>query len=337
MPNTEGSLKGGAYRFVHAALAISTLLTSGLWGIGAFAQSYPTRPIKLVVPFPAGGPADVLGRLITQKLSESLGTPVIVDNRSGANGIIGTDLVAKATPDGYMMLINTGSTTINAHVYSKLPYDLMRDLAPVTMVAAPSGLVLVAHPSLGVSSVKDLIALAKQKPGQISFSSSGNGSALQLAGELFSAIAGVKLVHVPYKGAGPAFNDLLSGRVQLMFPATVSVMPYVSSGRIRVLAQTGATRESGLQNVPTLMEEGFPDFNITGWFGIWVPARTPDVIIRKLHAEIAGALKLPDVHERFTALGVSPSGVSPEEFGKFVHEDYKRIGKYVKQADIHLD
>jgi tripartite-type tricarboxylate transporter receptor subunit TctC len=321
MPNTQGSPKGGAYRFVHAVLAISTLLTSGLWGIGAFAQSFPTRPIKLVVPFPAGGPADVLGRLITQKLSESLGTPVIVDNRSGANGIIGTDLVAKATPDGYMMLINTGSTTINAHVYSKLPYDLMRDLAPVTMVAAPSGLVLVAHPSLGVSSVKDLIALAKQKPGQISFSSSGNGSALQL----------------PYKGAGPAFNDLLSGRVQLMFPATVSVMPYVSSGRIRVLAQTGATRESGLQNVPTLMEEGFPDFNITGWFGIWMPARTPDVIIRKLHAEIAGALKLPDVHERFTALGVSPSGVSPEEFGKFVHEDYKRIGKYVKQADIHLD
>ena len=337
MPNTEGSLKGGAYRFVHAVLAISTLLISGLWGIGAFAQSFPTRPIKLVVPFPAGGPADVLGRLITQKLSESLGTPVIVDNRSGANGIIGTDLVAKATPDGYTMLINTGSTTINAHVYSKLPYDLMRDLAPVTMVAAPSGLVLVSHPSLGVSSVKDLIALAKQKPGQISFSSSGNGSALQLAGELFSAIAGVKLVHVPYKGAGPAFNDLLSGQVQLMFPATVSVMPYVNSRRLRVLAQTGATREPGLPNVPTLMEEGFGDFNITGWFGIWVPARTPDVIVRRFHAEIARALKLPDVRERFDALGVSPSGVSPGEFGRFVHEDYERIGKYVKQADIRLD
>ncbi len=285
MPNTEGSLKGGAYRFVHAVLAISALLTSGLCGIGAFAQSYPTRPIKLVVPFPAGGPADVLGRVITQKLSESFGRPVIIDNRSGANGIIGTDLVAKAMPDGYTMLI----------------------------------------------------ALAKQKPGQISFSSSGNGSALQLAGELFSAIAGVKLVHVPYKGAGPAFNDLLSGQVQLMFPATVSVMPYVNSGRLRVLAQTGATREPGLPNVPTLMEEGFGDFNITGWFGIWVPARTPDGIVRRLHAEIARALKLPDVRERFDALGVSPSGVSPEEFGKFVHEDYERIGKYVKQADIRLD
>src|SRR6266446_7230000 len=186
MLNSERSLRRGAHRFVHAVMAISILLTSAFWCIGAFAQSYPTRPIKLVVPFPAGGPADVLGRLITQKLSESFGSPVIVDNRSGANGIIGTDLVAKAAPDGYIMLINTGSTTINAHVYSKLPYDLMRDLAPVTMVAAPSGLVLVAHPSLGVGSVKDLIALAKQK--QISFSSSGNGSALQLAGELFSAI-----------------------------------------------------------------------------------------------------------------------------------------------------
>ena len=337
MLNSERSLRRGAFRFVHAVMAISTLFTPGFWGVGASAQSYPTRPIKLVVPFPAGGPADVLGRLITQKLSESFGSPVIVDNRSGANGIIGTDLVAKAAPDGYMMLINTGSTTINAHVYSKLPYDLMRDLAPVTMVAAPSGLVLVAHPSLGVSSVKELVALAKQKPGQISFSSSGNGSALQLAGELFSTIAGVKLVHVPYKGAGPAFNDLLSGQVQLMFPATVSVMPYHNSGRLRVLAQTGATREPGLPNVPTLMEEGFGDFNITGWFGIWVPARTPGVIVRRLHAEIARALKLTDVRERFDALGVSPSGVSPEEFGKFVHEDYERIGKYVKQADIRLD
>src|SRR5713226_5225118 len=159
MPHTKRTLNGLGSRLVTAVLTIGSLLTSGLFGV-AFAQSYPTRPIKLVVPFPAGGPADVLGRLITQKLSESFGSPVIVDNRSGANGIIGTDLVAKAAPDGYMMLINTGSTTINAHVYSKLPYDLMRDLAPVTMVAAPSGLVLVSHPSLGVSSVKDLIALA---------------------------------------------------------------------------------------------------------------------------------------------------------------------------------
>src|SRR5437879_8978877 len=248
MLNSQRSFRHGAHRFVHAVMAISTLLTSAFWCIGAFAQSYPTRPIKLVVPFPAGGPADVLGRLITQKLSESFGSPVIVDNRSGANGIIGTDLVAKASPDGYMMLINTGSTTINAHVYSKLPYDLMRDLAPVTMVAAPSGLVLVSHPSLGVSSVKDLIALAKQKPGQISFSSSGNGSALQLAGELFSAIAGVKLVPVPYEAAGPAFNDFLSWQAQLMFPATVAVMSSVDFGRVAVVGPTVATRVPGRRN-----------------------------------------------------------------------------------------
>ena len=314
-------------------LAALTLATAGT----VFAQSYPNHPIKLVVPYPAGGPADVLGRLVTQKLSESFGIPVIVDNRGGANGNIGTDFVAKAPPDGYSMLINTGATTINAHVYRTLPFDLMRDLAPVTMVAAPSGLVMVANPSLGVSSVKELIDLAKQKPGQISFASSGSGSALQLAGEMFSARAGVKLLHVPYKGAGPAFNDLLSGQVQLMFPATVSVMPYITSGRVRVLAQTGAIRERGLPNVPTLAEEGLGDINITGWFGIWVPTHTPEGIIRRLQSEIARALKAPDVQERFAALGVSPSGMNSEEFGKFVREDYARVGKYVKESGMHLD
>ncbi len=324
------------FGFLLPALLLGALLVTGPWN-AALAQAYPAKPIRLVVPFPAGGPADVLGRLAASKLAESLGTPVIVDNRAGADGIIGTDLVAKSAPDGYSLLINTGSTTINAHVYKKLPYDLMRDLAPVTMVAAPSGLVLVAHPSLGVGSVRELVALAKRKPGEISFSSSGNGSALQLAGELFSTIAGVKLVHVPYKGAGPAFNDLLSGQVQLMFPALVSVMPYLNSGRIRVLAQTGATREPSLPNVPTLIEEGFGDFNITGWFGIWVPAQTPEPVIRRLNAEFARALGLPDVRARFAALGVSPSAMSPEEFGRFVREDYERIGRYVQQAGVHND
>ena len=304
---------------------------------GVYAQDYPNRPVKLVVPYPAGGPADVLGRLVIQKLSEAFGVPVIADNRAGANGNIGTDFVAKAQPDGYTMLINTGATTINAHVYRSLPFDLLRDLGPVTMVAAPSGLVMVAHPSLGVGSVKELIALAKQKPGQISFASSGSGSALQLAGEVFSARAGVKLLHVPYKGAGPAFNDLLSGQVQLMFPATVSVMPYINSGRLRVLAQTGASREASLPNVPTLAEEGLGDIDITGWFGIWVPARTPESIVRRLYAEIARALKAPDVRERFAALGVSPSGMSPEEFAEFVREEYERVGKYVKETGMQLD
>jgi tripartite-type tricarboxylate transporter receptor subunit TctC len=321
---------------MKASVRLLALLALACAGT-TFAQGYPTRPIKLVVPYPAGGPADVLGRLVTQKLSESFGLPVIVDNRGGANGNIGTDIVAKAPPDGYTMVINTGATTINAHVYRALPFDLIRDLAPVTMVAAPSGLVMVANPSLGVSSVKELIALAKQKPGQISFASSGSGSALQLAGEVFSARAGVKLLHVPYKGAGPAFNDLLSGQVQLMFPATVSVMPYINSGRIRVLAQTGATREPSLPNVPTLAEEGLGDVNITGWFGIWVPAHTPEAIIRRLQTEIARALKAPDLQERFAALGVTPSGMSPEKFGEFVREDYERVGKYVKESGMHLD
>jgi tripartite-type tricarboxylate transporter receptor subunit TctC len=326
-----------ARRTFHAVAAIGTFLVSALCSIGTLAQAYPSKPVKLVVPYPAGGPADVLGRLVTQKLSESFGVPVIVDNRAGANGNIGTDFVAKAPPDGYTMVINTGATTINAHVYRTLPFDLMRDLAPVTMVASPSGLVLIVNPSLGVRSVKELIALAKQKPGQISFSSSGNGSALQLAGEVFSSRAGVKLLHVPYKGAGPAFNDLLSGQVQVMFPATVSVMPYINSGRLRVLAQTGATREPSLPDVPTLAEEGLGDVNITGWFGIWVPAHTPEAIVRTLQSEIARALGRADVRGRFAALGVSPSGMSPEEFGKFVREEYERVGRYVKESGMHLD
>ena len=301
------------------------------------AQGFPAKPLKLIVPFPAGGPADVLGRVVAQKLSESFGVPVIVDNRAGADGIIGTDLVAKSPADGYTLLINTGSTTINAHVYSKLPYDLMRDLAPLALVAAPAGLVLVAHPSLGVNSVKELVALAKRKPGQISFSSSGTGSALQLAGELFCAEAGVKLVHVPYKGAAPALNDLLSGQVQLMFPAPISIMSYIDSGRLRVLAQAGPVRQPGFSDVPTFMEEGFGDFNITGWFGMWVPAHTPEPIIRKLHGEIARLLQLQEVRDRFAGLGATPSGMGPEAFGAFVREDYERIGRYVKLAGMHID
>jgi len=285
----------------------------------------------------AGGPADVLGRILAQKLTESIGAPVIVDNRAGADGIIGTDLVAKSPADGYTMLINTGSTTINAHVYSKLPYDLMRDLAPVAMVAPPRSLLMIAHPSLGVGSVSELIALAKQRPGQISFSSSGKGSVLQLAGELFAARTKVELLHVPYKGAAPAFNDLLSGQVQLMFPSTITVAPLIGSGRVRVLAQTASVREPILPNVATLAEEGLGDFNLTGWFGTWVPARTPDQILRKLNAEIARALMLADVRERLAALGVTPSSMSPEEFGRFVREDYERVGKYVKETGMHLD
>jgi len=308
-----------------------------MWSECVLAQAYPSRPLRLIVPFPAGGPADVLGRLVTQKMGESLGVPVVVDNRAGANGIIGTDFVAKSPPDGHTLLINTGATTINAHVYSKLPYDLLRDLAPVTMVAKPSGLVVVANASLGVGSVQELIALAKKNPGRLTFSSSGNGSALQLAGELFSVIAGIELVHVPYKGAAPALNDLLSGQVQLMFPAPESIMPYVRTGKLRLLAQTGLAREAVLPDVPTLVEEGFGDFNITGWFGIWTTAGTPDPIVRRLHAEIARALQFPDVRERFAALGATPSGMPPEEFGLFVRDEYTRIGRYVKRAGMRVE
>jgi tripartite-type tricarboxylate transporter receptor subunit TctC len=294
------------------------------------AESYPAKPIRIVSPFLPGGPNDVLSRIIGAYLFESSGHPAIVDNRAGANGIIGNDIVAKAAPDGYTLLVNSGSMTINAHVYRKLPYDLNRDFRAVSMIAAPAGLVLVTAPQSGIKTFKELIAQAKQKPGQLSFGSPGAGSALELAGELIGERAGVKIIEVPYKGFAPALTDLIGGRIHGTVISTVSVLPQIQAGKLIALAQTGVTREASLPNVPTMIEEGLAGFDITGWFGVWVPARTSGAIVQQLSAEIARVLALPEVRARYAALGVDPKASSPADFDAFVRADYERIGRYVK-------
>jgi tripartite-type tricarboxylate transporter receptor subunit TctC len=301
------------------------------------ADNYPVRPIRIVSPFPPGGPNDVLARIVGAYLFESSGNPAIVDNRAGANGIIGNDIVAKATPDGYTLLVNSGSMTINAHVYRKLPYDLMRDFRAVSMIAAPAGLVLVTAPASGIKTFKELIAQAKQKPGQLSFGSPGAGSALQLAGQLISELAGVNIIEVPYKGFAPALTDLIGGRIHGAIISTVSVLPQIQAGKLIALGQTGVTREAALPNVPTMIEEGLAGFDITGWFGIWVPAHTPDAVVKKLGAEIARVLTLPDVRARYSALGAEPKSSTPAEFDAFVRKDYERIGRYVKLVKMQVD
>ncbi len=317
--------------------ALIALLCCALVPAAPAAENYPSRPIRIVSPFPPGGPNDVLARIVGAYLFESSGHPAIVDNRAGANGIIGNDIVAKANADGYTLLVNSGSMTINAHVYRKLPYDLMRDFRAVSMIAAPAGLVLVTSPQSGIKSFKDLIAQAKQRPGQLSFGSPGAGSALELAGDLVNALAGVQITEVPYKGFAPALTDLLGGRIHGAIISTVSVLPQIQAGKLVALAQTGVTREASLPDVPTMIEEGLAGFDITGWFGVWVPARTPDAVVKQLSAEIARVLSLPNVRVRYAALGVTPKASTPAKFDAFVRADYERIGRYVKFVKMQID
>lgn len=300
------------------------------------AESYPSKSIRIISPFAPGGPNDVLARILGAKLFESSGRQAIVDNRPGANGVIGNDYVAKSAPDGHTLLLNSGSMTINQHVRRDMPYDLMRDFRGVSMLAAPAGLVLVTSAETGIKSFKELIARAKQKPGQLAFGSPGAGSALELAGELINALAGVRIMEVQYKGFAPQLVDLMGGRIHGIIISTVSVLPQIQTGKLIALAQTGETREASLANVPTLIEEGLAGFNITGWFGVWVPARTPDAVVQQLSAEIARVLALPDVRERYAALGVEPRASTPAEFDAFVRADYERMGRYVKQANIRV-
>jgi len=300
------------------------------------AESYPSKPIRIISPFAPGGPNDVLARILGAKLFESSGRPAIVDNRPGANGVIGNDYVAKSAPDGHTLLVNSGSMTINQHVRRDMPYDLMRDFRGVSMLAAPAGLVLVTSVETGIKSFKELIARAKQKPGQLAFGSPGAGSALELAGDLINALAGVQIMEVQYKGFAPQLTDLVGGRIHGIIISTVSVLPHIQTGKLIALAQTGEAREASLANVPTLIEEGLAGFNITGWFGAWVPARTPDAVVRQLSAEIARVLALPDVRERYAALGVEPRASTPAEFEAFVRADYERMGRYVKQVNMRV-
>jgi tripartite-type tricarboxylate transporter receptor subunit TctC len=297
-------------------------------------EAYPNRAITLIVPAAPGGAADFFARLIAPKLGEALGQSVVIVNKSGASGTIAAEMAANAPGDGYTVLIGQSTSMVVApHMYAKLRYDTRKDLKPVTLVAEIPN-VLVVHPSLPASSVQELIALAKAKPDSLNYSSSGKGAPTHLAGEMFEIATGARITHIPYRGAGPATNALLAGEVQLMFGPAVAVMPQVRAGRVRALAVTSATRSAAAPELPTLAESGLKDFEITSWFGLFVPSSTPSAIVDRLHRETAKVIKQPDMAERFAKEGAAAGGSTPAAFADFVRLEYEKFGQLIKSKGI---
>ena len=327
-------ITGVAGRALSAAtLAACALLASHQ---PACAQAYPAKPIRFIVPQPPGGTSDILARAFAQKLAESTRQQVVVDNRAGASGTIGTDLAAKSTPDGYTLLLAYTTHTTTPGIYGKLPYDPVADFAPIT-VATAAPLLLVVHPKIPVTSVKELIAYAKTRPAELNFCSAGNGSGSHLAGELFNMMTGVKLTHIPYKGSGPAITELIGGQVQLMFAGIVPIDQHVKAGRVRGIAVSSSKRSSAIPQVPTIAESGLPGFEVVGWYGILAPARTPPAIIEQLHREFVKILQTPEIRDRLTSEGAEPVGNTPAEFTAFLKTDIARWAKVIKAAGAKLD
>ena len=304
----------------------------------AIAQKYPSKPVRLIVPFPPGGPVDIMGRTVAAHVWPGGTPPMIVDNRGGAGGNIGVDLVAKSAPDGYTMVISiVGTLAISAAIYSKLPYNPTRDLAPVAIVGALPG-VIVVHPTLPVKNVKELIALAKKHPGELNFGSAGVGTSAHMSGELFKMLAGVKIEHVPYKGNAPAMQDLLGGRLQLMFDYLPASLPFITSGRVRAVAMGGAKRSPQLPNVPTVAESGVRDFRMVGTFGVFVPAGTPQGVLAKLNADMNAMLARPEYRERLTSQGAEVPGPSaPADLVAMLKSELVTWAKVVKQSGVRVD
>jgi tripartite-type tricarboxylate transporter receptor subunit TctC len=299
----------------------------------AVAQSYPVRPIRLVVPYPPGGPTDFVGRTVGQKLSQFLGQQVVVDNRPGAGTIIGSELVARAAPDGYTILFGTGGGTfLTPLILPNVPYDPLRDFAPVTMLVQ-SPQVLVTHPSVAARSIAELVTLAKSKPGALNFASVGTGTSPHLGGELFQALTGTKIVHVPYKGTAPALTDLISGQVQMMFSSMPTVLAHVKAGRLRLLGTGGTKRSAVIPDTPSISEV-VPGFELITWYGIFAPARTPTAIVRRLNTEIVKVLNDPESRDRLTAQGLEPAPMTPEELKRYTEQDTTRWARLIKAAGI---
>ena len=304
----------------------------------ALAQTaFPTRPIRIVVPFPPGGTTDILARAAAQKMAEAWKEQAVVDNRPGAGGNIGAELVAKAPADGYTMLMGTvGTHSINASLYAKMPYDHVRDFAPVILVAAVPN-VLVVHPSVPVNSVAELIAYAKANPGKLNFASSGSGTSIHLAGELFKVMAGVTMAHVPYKGSAPAIADLVGGQVQLMFDNLPSALPQIKAGRLRALGVTSAQRAPALPDVPTIAESGLPGYEASSWFGLLAPAGTPKDVVAKVNGEVARWLASPEAKEKLLSQGANAAGGTPEDFARHIAAETAKWQQVVKASGAKVD
>ena len=314
--------------FVFVALALLAGAVS--------AQSYPSKPVRVVIPWPPGGSNDVVGRIVTQKVGENVGQQFIVDNRAGAAGSIGADVVAKAPPDGYTLMVHSTSHVGNAHLYKKLPYDTLKDFTGVALLAAQPG-ALTIHPSLPVKTVKEFIALAKARPGTINYSSSGNGSAPHLSMELLVAMTGIKIVHVPYKGGAPQVTALVSGETQASLATVSTVLVHVQSGRLRALGVSSAKRSATMPDVPTIAEAGVPGYEMSPWIGVFVPTGTSKELIAKLNSEINRALKAPDVSNLLSSNALDALGGTPEEFDARIKADYEKYAKLIKLTGAKVD
>lgn len=322
-------------RFARRLLA--ALLPTLALATTAQAQTWPSKPIKYIVPFAAGGTTDILGRMIGAKLAEALGQPVVVENRAGAAGALGVEQLAKSAPDGYTFGGGTiSSHAINVSLYSKLPYDPLKDFTPITMLATLPNM-LIVHPSLNVNSVAELIALLKANPNKYSFGSAGNGTSQHMSGELFKAMTGVQMQHIPYKGSGPMIPDLLAGTISLSFENMTTAFPPAKSGKLKALAVTTTKRSFVAPDVPTLAESGLPGYNISSWQAMFAPAGLPKEIQARVYGEVAKALKSPDVAKRLNELGLDPGGMPPEELQALIRDDIPKLGKIVKDSGAKVD
>ena len=321
------------HRLISAIAALLALALSGV----LHAQPFPSKPIRIVVPFAPGGPSDITSRNIAPKMTELLGVPIVVDNRGGANGFIGSEIVAKSAPDGYTLLSATASiTSINMVVYPKRPYDTLRDLQPLTTIMA-TDTILVTHPSVSARNVKELVALAKAQPGKLAFGSAGTGGILHLALELLNVQAGTQITHVPYKGAGPAVVDVIAGQVSGMFVHLPVISPYIKAGKVRALAVCSTKRSVYFPDVPTTAEGGYPGVQLSNQYSLLAPAKTPRNIVMKLHDAVAKTMATPDVREKFTSIGADPLIMSPEEFTEFIRKDIDKWAKVAKAANLKMD
>ena len=320
---------------LRAGSAVALLVVASL-AVAASPRPYPDRPIRFIVPFPPGGGNDVVGRIVAQKLNEGFGVPVVVDNRGGAGGTLGTDITAKAPPDGYTMLVNNISVAVNATLYPRLPYDTLKDLAPVSLLGRQPN-VLVSHPAAPVNSVKDVIALARAKPGSLIYASGGVGTAGHLATELFMLMTKTEMTHVPYKGLGPALLDVIGGRVQLLVTTMASGLPHMKSGKLKPLAVTTAGRSPFFPALPTMAEAGVPGYEFSTWYGLLVPGRTPKAVVDRLNAETVKALGSAALKEQFVGQGLEATGSTPAEFGAYLQSEVAKWAKVVRASGAKPD